>query len=182
MRYFILDEDMTLARRRVAYPRQATGDKLPLLEFINGTPFTGSAPLQTRVAYPGIEVDVDMILSIPVIRRSVAGLLQSVAVNDIECVDVEIDGVTEPFVAINVLRRLDCVDERRTGVRYATVDDPAPGGLRYRALRNLRVLPSEIGDAQIFRIIDWPIPIIVSEAVRNILLAHEVSGIVFQEV
>jgi hypothetical protein len=179
MRYFVFEEDMSLSRRRVAYPTQATGEKLPLGAMIRARPFAGMAPLRTHVRYPRIEVDVDMILAIPIVRASVAQVLVAIAGTDIECIETTIDGENEPFFAINVLRKFDCVDETRTRIQRATPDDPAPGGGRYRSVGSPRIIPAAVGDAHIFRIADWPAPILVSETVRAAMAEHEVTGIVF---
>ncbi|MDQ2668506.1 MAG: hypothetical protein M3Z05_21305, partial [Gemmatimonadota bacterium] len=181
IKYYILREDMSLQRRRFAYPTQASFEKLPILSVSSGTPFMGSAPLRTKVAYPGIEVDVDMILTIPIVRRSIADLLRALAGADVECIDVVVENEGEVFTAINVLPMLDCVDEERSGIEFATADNPSPGGGKYRTLWNIHVLPTAAGDAQMFRIKDWPSTIVVSDTVRRAMQEHEVSGIVFKD-
>jgi hypothetical protein len=78
---------------------------------------------------------------------------------------------------VNVARTVDCLDEQRSSVSYLPSDRRKPTSGPYGWVIDLTLDPSRIGSESLFRVKNWPIALIVSEDLREVL--QDARGISF---
>ncbi len=89
-----------------------------------------------------------------------------------------------PHFIFNTLRLIRCIDDARCAeVRYWRPEDGQSEQVgEYRVVSGLRIDPTKVGDARVFRTCGWSIALIVSEEVKQAIEAEGVSGTRFVEV
>jgi len=98
---------------------------------------------------------------------------------------VTVEGHPEHFFVVNVARVSKCIDDEAcTEVRHYTEADPevfADQRGEYKSVMGLRIDPSKVGDARIFRTWGW-VALIVSEEIKTALERIGTVGVSFREV
>jgi hypothetical protein len=114
----------------------------------------------------------------------VAALFAELAPEDVQLFPVEIEDQPEPFFILVATRLIRCIDERASRhVRRWTPEDERPEKVgTYRDVRGLRIDPSQVGDAKVFRPWGWPIVLVVREELKTALERMGASGTEFEEV
>jgi hypothetical protein len=107
---------------------------------------------------------------LPVLRREFAEKLQELAPNDIQRFPVLIDGTHDQYDIINVLSLVRCLDHQRSELTYSSEEDSEPDEVgEVEMVVRLRIHQDQVGSHHVFRIREWQVPLIVSEAVKTIL-------------
>ncbi|MFP2910463.1 imm11 family protein [Pyxidicoccus sp. 3LFB2] len=123
-------------------------------------------------------------LDIPVIKPNVAAILSEMAPGDVQLIPVEIasqPGAHRILVATRLVRCID--DSASEEVRYWKPEDGRPEKVgKYRAVSGMRIDPTKVGDAKVFRTWGWTIALIVSEDIKEALERAGVTGLKFKEV
>jgi hypothetical protein len=138
------------------------------LTFVRLAQATGShPPASFSVSHAGV----------PVVNSEVAALLRVLAPDDVQLVPGTLKGTQERFYLVNLLKQIDCLDRERSvfSVYPATPGIPEHLVGQIRGIGTMRIDPSKVGAAQIFRA--YAIHLIVSEAVWSALLAAGVEGV-----
>src|SRR5687767_7323064 len=123
------------------------------------------------------QVDIAFtVLGIPVLSERAGKVFQVVAPRDTQCLKAEIDGVAGPFYALNIAKRLDCLDEQRT------VFGDIPGFTLFRPVLEPVIDPAKVAKETVFRLHASPVHIIVNDQVKVAVEAAQLTGAVMQPV
>ncbi|WNG32985.1 hypothetical protein F0U61_04650 [Archangium violaceum] len=142
-------------------------------------------PIRLPVEPAGIPIEFSHALGIPIVHHRVVALFERLGLQkEVQFIPVEVEGQTEPWFILNALQIIRCIDDARCEeVLYWLPEDNRPDVLgQYRNVRGLKVDPTKIGDAHIFRPWGWPVVLIVSEHVKRALEQEGITGIKFLEV
>jgi hypothetical protein len=113
----------------------------------------------------------------------VAAILERLASQDVQLLPARVDGQTEPWFILNVLRIIRCIDDARCDeVDYWKPEDGQPEKVgQYSYVHGLKVDPTKIGDAHIFRPWGWDVAIIVSDTLKQALEQESITGMKYVE-
>lgn len=120
--------------------------------------------------------------AVPVASESVANAVKSIAHPDVQCLAVTIAGQSGMMV-LNAVRVIRCVDERRSEFDKWTERDGRPDKLgQYRYISKLVLDQNSIPpDAHFFRVKDWLVCLVVSQAVKDAMERVGCNGAKFTE-
>ncbi|SET85702.1 imm11 family protein [Stigmatella erecta] len=187
MRYFDLADDVYLPKRwELGHPLGANGHPLEdPWQFRVGARAQLTDRIQLPVKTSGTPLDFShAAFSIPVVHVRVASLLAEMAPHDVDIIPAGIQGQPDQFCILNATRLVQCIDDKASGeVRYWRPEDGRPEKTgQYRAVYQMRIDPSKVGDAKIFRTWGWTIALIVSEEIKKALERIEATGTKFKQV
>jgi hypothetical protein len=119
-----------------------------------------------------------------VIHAKVASLFADMAPKEVQLIPVDVEGQPDGFFILNVTRVVKCIDDEASAeVQYWKPEDGRPEKTgRYRAVHGMRIHPSKVGDAKVFRTWGWTLALIVSEDIKEALERAGVTGMKFKEV
>jgi len=91
---------------------------------------------------------------------------------------------TMSYFILNSLRVVRCIDDAACEeVKYWSPEDGQPELVgEYRVVSGMRIAPSRVGGAHIFRPWGWPVALVVSEEIKSALERAGASGTKFEEV
>lgn len=186
-RYFrLLDELHIPGRWELDDPVDPRGQALRTWLLARGEPTHVEGRIRIPIHVPGRSLDFSLLAGapIPVVRARVATVFSELAPDDVQLILVDMDGQSEPYVLLNITRVVKCIDDEASDeVRYWMPEDGQPEKLgRYRSVIGMRIDPSKVGDARVFRTWGWELAIIVSETLKDALERMGVTGTKFQEV
>ncbi|HZH75137.1 MAG TPA: DUF1629 domain-containing protein [Archangium sp.] len=186
-RYFKLYEDMTDPERwLLGTPIDLEGQEAGSWLFMRGEPAHVDGRLRVPIYHPGGALDFSLADTggFPVVTQGVANVLTEMAPKDVQIFPVDVDSRPEPFFLINVARTVKCIDDEASEeVQYWSLEDGQPERIgEYRAVYGMRIDPSKVGDAKVFRPWGWRVVIIVAEDVKEALERTGATGMEFKEV
>ena len=189
MRYFRLFHDLYIPGLwYLDVPVDGHGQRIGTWVFTDGQPVSVAEPL--RVGFSRLGKPLDFTLadacSVPVVHPRVASVLKALAPGDIQTFPIQVEGQPEPYVLVNVVRLLKCIDEQASEhveiwVPEDENDQPERAG-EYRNVEGMRIDKSRVGDAKLFRAWGWTLPLLVSEDIKNALEGIGATGMHFTEV
>jgi hypothetical protein len=141
--------------------------------------------LRLPVVVPGRALDLSYGgIGAPVVHVRVASLLAELAPEDVQLFPVEIEGQPEQFSILVATRLIRCIDEQASeGVVRWTPEDGRPEKVgHYRDFDRMRIDPSKVGEARVFRPWGWSIVLIVREDIKDALERLGATGMQFEEV
>lgn len=186
-RYFDISDDVYVPGRwQLGTPTDLQGRELddPWM-FRMGRPVPKLERLRVPIDGPGKPLDFSLAaFSTPVVHRRVASLFEEIAPDDVQTVPVEIQGQADAFRILVATKLLKCIDDKASKeVRLWTPEDGRPEKVgQYRDVRGLRIDPSKVGDAQVFRTWGWSVALIVSEELKDALVRLGATGLDFEPV
>jgi hypothetical protein len=186
-RYFELTEDMTSPDRwLLGDPLDEQGTEVRGRRFMSGEPTRVDGRLRVPVYHPGTPLDFTRVDTggFPVVSEKVARVLAEVARGDVQLFPVEVESRPEPYFLLNVACLVRCIDDAAcVEVSYWTPEDGRPDKVgQYRAVSGLRIDPSKVGDARVFRPWGYRGTLLVSEEVKEALERTGATGLEFTEV
>jgi hypothetical protein len=186
-RYFDLTSDVYVPKRwYLDDPVDAEGNEVDPWQFTEGRPVKVEGRLRIPIHKKGRPLDFTTtpVGSTPIVHAKVAHLLRELAPNDLQLLPVEIESQSEPYFLVNTTRTIKCIDDARCEeVLYWKPEDGRPERIGdYHYVAGLRIDPTEVGDARVFRPKGWWIALIVSEDIQQALQRLGVTGTHFQEV
>ena len=163
-------------------PTSPDGAKPFTWAFTRCQPFESQVPLRISVDEEGTIVDFTLAaFDIPVLSRRAVEVLSPSLSEFCEFIPVEVEGQSDGFCILNVLRAEDCVDESASELLiWKSTDHRADKAGQYRQItklvlkRNLRVSP-------IFRLAKFQNKLLVSDVVADLFRRHELSGVILEE-
>ena len=183
--YFDLFEDVYVPGRwHLDDPVDPRGPRFEVGLFRRGEPSHVKGPLHIPLDVPGKALDFSRAgTSALVVHARVAAVLAELAPSDVELIPANVEGTREPYFLLNITRVVKCIDDETSDeVRYVTPAHGLPDQIgEYRSVIGMRIDPSKVGDAQVFRTWGW-VAIIVSEAIKEALEGMGVTGMRFTEV
>jgi hypothetical protein len=188
LRYFeLLDDVYVHGRWELNDPTDQSGREVenPWM-FRKGEPVQLEECLKVPLTRPGRPLDFSMagIGVTPVIHAKVAAILTQLAPADVQLLPVDVASQSEPYFIANVTRVVRCIDDEASEeVQYWKPEDGRPEKVgKYRAVSGMRIDPTKVGDAKVFRTWGWTIALIVSEDVKEAIERAGISGVNFKEV
>ena len=187
-RYFRLTADVSIPGRwELGVPVDQQGREVddPWM-FKNGGPVHLDGRLRVPITLRGIPLDFSLagIGATPVVHIKAASLLKELAPQHVQLFPVDIDGQPDQFVILNATHVEKCIDDEASEeVSYWAPEDERPEKVgQYQGVHGMRIDPSKIGSAKIFRTWGWTIALIVSEELKTALERIGASGPKFTEV
>lgn len=186
-RYFDLSDDVYVPGRwHLGTPTDVQGREVddPWM-FRMGRLVSGLGRLRIPVDRPGKPLDFSLAaFSTPVVHQRVASLFAEQAPEDVQTVPVEIQGQPEPFCILVATRLIQCIDDKACEeVQKWTPEDGRPEKVgQYRDVWGMRIDPSSVGEAKVFRTWGWSVALIVREDIKDALERMGVTGTMFKEV
>ncbi len=187
MRYFKLSDDMRILDRwTLDNPMEGNGEELWHGLMTDGLHISVQQPARIALYVPGRALDFSTTaLSIPIIHGKVKALFEQLGLNSqMQLFPITVEGQAEPYYVMNLLRVIRCIDDARCEeVAYRTVEDGYEDRIgEYCNVVGMRIDPSKVGDAEIFRPWGWQTIILVSERVKQAMEDSGVTGTRFTEV
>ncbi|MBN8229849.1 suppressor of fused domain protein [Corallococcus macrosporus] len=120
----------------------------------------------------------------PVVSAKLATVFQELAPGDVELIPVEVDSHAGPYFILNALRTFPCIDtEASAEVDYWTEEDGLPEKVgKLFSISGMRIDPSKVGDAKVFRPSEWKGSLIVSEDIKDAMERAGITGAKFEAV
>jgi hypothetical protein len=186
-RYFELTEDMSSPDRwLLGEPLDEQGQEIRTRQFMSGESTHFAGCLHVPIYHPGASLDFTRVDpgAIPVVTDKVARVLTELAPTDIQFFPVKVESKAEPYFLVNVARLVKCIDDNACAeVSYWTPEDGRPDKVgQYRAMYGMRIDPSKVGDAKVFRPWGYRVALLVAEEVKDALERTGASGLEFTEV
>ncbi|PTL77172.1 hypothetical protein DAT35_46840 [Vitiosangium sp. GDMCC 1.1324] len=111
-------------------------------------------------------------------------LFKQLNVSGVQFIPARVEAHSEPYFILNPLRIIRCIDDARSEeVQYFKPEDGQPEKVgEYRVVAGMRIDPTKVGDARIFRPWGWTVALIVSEDVKEAMEREGLTGPRFAEV
>jgi hypothetical protein len=186
MRYFDLLYDVSLPGRwDLDPPTDPRGVEIDPWQFTEGRPVEVDERLTIPVGEAGRPLDFSWAgFGIPIVSARAASIFAALAPRDVQLLPVTIAGQPEQFYILVCTRVAKCIDdERSTEVRYWKPEDGQPERVgHYRSVYRLRIDPTKVGEARVFRTWGWLEALIISEDIKEALERMGAVGPKFKEV
>ncbi|PHX36985.1 hypothetical protein AO263_21825 [Pseudomonas sp. NZIPFR-PS5] len=190
MKYYLMRQDVTVCDKWVLGDVKHVNNwhfSDPPVNFMEPGTYT------LDVKFDGREVDYSLAgyAGVPVLsekaRNSLVGLREvDEPYRDVIFAPVEISNkeVCQNYFLMIIEAQIDCVDEKCSRFKKFEVDDPVRPDMagNYRAFYNLVIDLDKVGASHIFRLKKYLGAIIVSEEVRQRLIAAGIVGVLFDSV
>ncbi|MFL5347146.1 MAG: imm11 family protein [Hyalangium sp.] len=185
--YFDLFDDVYIPGRwHLDDPVNQQGQEIRTWQFVRGEPAHVDGRIRIPIYVPGRPLDFSLLAgaTIPVVHARVAAVFAELAPGDVQLIPVDVDGQSEPYVLLNITRVVKCIDDEASDeVRHWEPGDDRPDKTgQYRSVIGMRIDPSKVGDARVFRTWGWSPAIIISEEVKQALERMGATGVKFKEV
>ncbi len=186
-RYFELLDDMSIQGRwLLGTPTDAHGQKVddPWM-FYRGQQLPDMGRLRLPINVPGTALDFSRAaFAAPVVHPRVAAVFSGLAPEEVQTLPVEIEGQSEPFSILVATKLIRCIDDKASRhVEFWQPEDGRPEKVgKYRNVRGMRIDPSRVSDAKVFRPWGWSIALLVREDIKEALERMGATGPEFEEV
>lgn len=183
--YELMDNRRTHTRWHLGGPLDTQGQEIDPWQFREGRVLKFDGLLTFPVDVSGEPLDFCWAaFAIPVVHHRFMQLLQSLQVQGVQFIPVQVEGHPGPYFILNALHVLRCIDEARSSeVQHWRAEDNQPEKIgEYRYVHGMRIDPSKVGDARIFRTWGWRIALVVSDDLRRAIEDSGLTGARFVEV
>ncbi|MFL5349149.1 MAG: imm11 family protein [Hyalangium sp.] len=183
--YELMDDRRSLTRWHLGTPLDAAGQELDPWQFFEGHALDLGCVPRFPLDVPGEPLDFCWAaFAIPVVHERFVQIFQRLRVQDVQFIPTRVEGHSDPFFILNTLRTIRCIDDARCEeVKYWRPEDGQPEKVgTYRYVHALRIDPSKVGDARVFRTWGWDIALIVSDDLKQAIEAGGITGTRFVEV
>jgi hypothetical protein len=185
-RYFeLMDDRRPQPRWHLGTPEDEQGQEIDPWQFTDGKWLELGCVPRFPLDIPGFPLDYCWAaFSIPVLHERVVQLFERLQIKDVQFIPARVEGHDAPYFILNALRIIRCIDDARSEeVRYWKPEDGQPEKIgEYRVVAGMRIDPTKVGDARIFRPWGWPVALIVSEDLKQAMEAEGITGARFVEV
>ena len=184
-KYYELTDDVYIPERwHLSNPVDTQGEILYRWHFCSGRRLAVNESIIIPVDPPGRPLDFSECgVGYPVIHARVVRLLEELAVSDLQFFPVTIESHPDEYFILNVARLIPCVDEARSDrVVKWTPEDGFPDRVGdYKVVEGLRIDPTKVGEARMFRPQGWRM-LIVSDDIKEAFERERLLGPKFFEV
>ncbi|HYO52844.1 imm11 family protein [Archangium sp.] len=152
--------------------------------FRSGEPVRIEGRLKVPIEHAGRALDFSLAgLSVPVVHVRAANIFTELAPDDVQLLPVDLEGQPDQYLILVATRLIPCIDERASRIRLWTHEDGLPHKVgQYASVRDMRIDPSRVGDARVFRARGWPGPLLISGDLKEALERAGITGVKFEEV
>lgn len=184
-KFFRLTADPSaISRWYLGGPIDASGTAVDPRSFTQGVRTTSSAALTIPLRRQGEQIDFnfgdfDMIVTPAELNAELGDLVGET----IQRIPVRIGECDGKFEILNVLDLVDCFDEAASQfTRWIDADGRSDKLGEYRMITRLRIDAAAASGHHLFRLRAWPIALIGSKTVKDMLQHRRVSGLKFDPV
>jgi hypothetical protein len=161
-------------------PLDRAGREIDARDFIAGRPYQFESNLEIR---SGVSGNYDIFLGefdLPVASKRGAEILSEYCGDSVELIPVTVRGISVTFYILNVLAKLNCIDEDRSN--FTKFDDTYRAELagEYQMILDMVIDQSRTDDHLLFRVDKYEIALIVDNALSQRLQQTLRLGILFQ--
>ncbi|WP_338873243.1 imm11 family protein [Myxococcus stipitatus] len=186
-RYFRLKEDVQAGNWYLGDLLTLEGQALEdFREFTSGRPVRSDVRLTVSIREPGRQRDFNLAGAgmTPVVHVRAATLFAELAPNDVQLIPVNLEGHSDEYQLLVATKLVRCIDDNASSeVEFWLPEDERPDKLgQYRNVADMRIDPTKVGDAQVFRTWGWAVALIVSEDLKQALERAGITGAKFEEV
>ncbi|HEX8821023.1 MAG TPA: DUF1629 domain-containing protein [Archangium sp.] len=185
-RYFKLSDDVYVPGRwELGAPLDGRGHKVWTWLFRRGEPAAVDGPIRVPLSHAGEPLDFSVAgAAVPIIHEKVAALFNELAPDAVQLIPVEVESRSEQYFILNILRVVKCIDDAACEeVQHWAPEDGQPDLVgEYRVVAGMRIDPTKVGDAKVFRPWGWPVVLLVSENIKTAMERAGISGANFQDV
>jgi hypothetical protein len=189
VKYYDLFDDVYIPGRwhleMPLHEQEGEEELFDVWRFKEGRVLNIERPIRISVKPAGVALEFSHALGVPIVHRRVVALFKRLSLQEeVQFIPVEVEGQTEPYFILNALQIIRCIDDARCEeVLYWLPEDNRPDKLgQYRNVVGLKVDPSKLGEANIFRPWGWKVVLIVSERVKQAMEEEGITGTKFVEV
>ncbi|MGZ3456967.1 MAG: imm11 family protein [Archangium sp.] len=183
--YEIHDNKCIPGRWHLRKPVDSQGERIDTWQFHEGRILDIEGPIRFPVKRAGVALEFTHCMGLPIVHRRTVSLFERLGLqNEVQFIPVDVEGQTDPWFILNALQVIRCIDDARSKeVFYWLPEDNEPERVgEYRNVRGLKVDPTKIGDANIFRPWGWLVVLIVSERIKQAMEEEGITGTEFIEV
>jgi len=183
--HYRLWDDMPVPNRWVLGNLREEGTLLAPGQLIAGKPVNITMPLSMGVLESGQPLDYSIDpRGTPVVTRRAAELLAPICGQQLQLIEVSVEGHPGPFFVANATRTAHCLDESRSrGASRWTAEDGQPERIGdYHAMDKLIIDPGRTGGLDLFRVAHYTVALIVSERLKNAMEEAGLLGPSFEPV
>ncbi|HEX8433756.1 imm11 family protein [Archangium sp.] len=185
-RYFELRDDrQSHTRWHLGTPIDEQGQEVDPWQFKKGKVLELGCVPRFPLDVPGGPLDYCWAaFSIPVVHGRVVQIIEKLRVQDVQFIPARVDGHEGPYFILNALRIIRCIDETRCKriVHWTPEDDEPEKVGQYRVVSGMRIDPTRVGDAHLFRPWGWRVALVISEELKLAMEAEGITGTRFVEV
>lgn len=140
--------------------------------------------LRVPIEHAGKALDFSLAgLSVPVVHVRAANIFTELAPDDVQLLPVDLESEPDSYLILVATRLLTCLDEQASRIRLWTHEDGLPHKVgQYASVRDMRIDPSRVGGARVFRAQGWSGPLLVSSEIKEALERADITGVKFEAV
>ena len=152
--------------------------------FRRGEPVRIEGGVKVPIEHAGCALDFSLAgLSVPIVHVKAASIFTELAPGDVQLLPVDIKGQPDQYLILVATRLIRCIDEQASRIRLWTHEDGLPHKVgQYASVRDMRIDPSKVGGAKVFRAQGWLGPLIISGELKDALERASITGVKFEEV
>jgi hypothetical protein len=185
-RYFELMDNMRFPQRwHLRAPVNERGESVDPWQFFESTRLEPQGEIRFPVKPPGHPFDFTLAsFLIPVLNSRCVHVFEQLGIQEVQLLPAQVEGHTGPYFILNTLQVIRCIDDARCKeARYWMPEDGQPEKVgQYHVVSGLRIDPSKVGGAHIFRTWGWTVALIVSEELKQAMEQAGITGPDFVEV
>ncbi len=183
--YDLRDDRYHPGRWHLRSPVDEHGQKINPWQFDEGRWLEPQGLIRFPVRPDGVELDFSWAaFNIPVVSSRFVQVFERLGLQEVQFLPVQVENHPDPWFILNTLRTFRCIDDARCEeVQYWRPEDGQPEKVgRYQSIAGLRIDPTKVEGARIFRPWGWVIALLVSEDVKQALEREGLTGTRFTEV
>jgi hypothetical protein len=161
------------------------GQKINPWQFTEGRGIESQGLIRFPVRPDGVELDFSWAaFSIPVVSSRFVQVFERLGIQEVQWLPIQVEHHPGPWFILNTLRVIRCIDEARCEeVRHWKPEHGEPEKVgQYRSVAGLRIDPTQVEGARLFRPWGWRVALLVSEDVKDALEREHITGTRFTEV
>jgi hypothetical protein len=177
--YVRLLPDLSHPQRMTRWAEVSDGTPVPGSPFVRGEVYDGPEPIHLPLIASGPTVDFSFgFQDMPIVRKPLADAILRVSTNDIQVVNAVIGDDDADFVVLNAITLVDAIDEERS-MTVPLLEEQRMRGWKgkYGSVANIHLHYEKIGDAQFFRLTYWPMALMASDPVVDVLRQFKATGV-----
>ena len=179
-RYYELEDNRYHPGRwHLSSPIDESGDEIDPWQFFDGRRLAFDGMIRFPVKPDGVELDFSWAaFSIPVVNQRFVQLVERLGVQEVQFLPIQVEGHAGPYFILNALRVIRCIDEARCEeVQHWKPEHGEPERVgQYRYVRGMRIDPTKVEGARIFRPWGYTLTLVVSEDLKQALEHEGVTG------
>ncbi|WP_309887929.1 imm11 family protein [Archangium sp.] len=183
--YELTDDRYHAGRWHLRSPVDEHGQKINPWQFDAGRWLEPQGIIRFPVKPDGVELDFSWAaFSILVVSSRFVQLFERLSVPAVQFLPVQVENHARPHFILNTLRIIRCIDDARCEeVRYWKPEHGQPEKVgEYRSVVGLRIDPTKVEGARLFRPWGWRVALLVSEDLEDALEREHITGTRFTEV